>query len=114
MAAAFWGSTQTTSTPVGTQQVHQPVKRDLKGFEGAPPPVDQRGVVLARRMAAVRRRCRANIAATLQLQHQLDGLGAGDDDSVLLRTACERDHRFNDAVAGWSGTSERHDVTIPI
>jgi hypothetical protein len=63
-------------------------------------------------MAAVRRGCRANIAAALQLQHQFDALGAGYDDSVLLRAACERDHRFNDAVACWSGTRESHDVTI--
>ena len=42
----------------GTQEVHQPVKRNLEGFERAPPPIDQRYVVLAGRMAAVRRGCR--------------------------------------------------------
>jgi hypothetical protein len=83
-----------------------------EGFERAPPPIDQRYVVLAGRMAAVRRGCRANISATLQLQHQFDALGAGYDDSVLLRAACKRDHRFNDAVACRSGTRESHDVTI--
>src|SRR5882757_9582237 len=49
----------------GTQEVHQPVKRDLEGFEGAPPPIDQRYVVLAGRMAAVRCGCGASIAAAL-------------------------------------------------
>ena len=24
----------------GTQELHQPIKRDLKGFERAPPPID--------------------------------------------------------------------------
>ena len=102
VAAAFWGSTQTTSTPVGPQQVHQPVERDLEGLEGAPPPIDQCDIVLTGRMAAVRGSRCASIAAVLQLQHQFDGPGAGDDDSVLLRAACERDHRFNDSVACWS------------
>ena len=43
-----------------------------------------------------------------------DRFRAGDDDSVLLRAACERDHRFNDAVACWSGSREGHDVTISV
>jgi hypothetical protein len=30
----------------GAQEVHQPVKRDLEGFERAPPPIHQRYVVL--------------------------------------------------------------------
>ena len=92
----------------GTQEVHQPVKRDLKGFERAPPPIDQRYVVLAGRMAAVRRCCRANIAATLQLQHELDALGASNDDSVLLRATCKRNHRFDDAIACRSGMRGSH------
>jgi hypothetical protein len=69
----------------GTEEVHQPVKPNLKGFEGTPPPIDQRHVVLAGRMAAIRGGCRADIAAALQLKHQLDALGAGYDDSMLLR-----------------------------
>jgi hypothetical protein len=50
----------------------------------------------------------------MQLQHQLDGPGPGYDDSVLLRAARKRDHRFNDAVACGSATRESHDVTILI
>jgi hypothetical protein len=98
----------------GTQELHQPIKRDLQGFECAPPPVNQRYVVLAGRVAAVCRGCRASIATAMQLQHQLDGLGPGYDDSVLLRAACKRNHRFNDAVAYGSGASGSHDVTILI
>jgi hypothetical protein len=69
---------------------------------------------LAGRMAAVCRGCRASIATAMQLQHQLDGPGPGYDDSVLLRAARKRDHRFNDAVACGSATRESHDVTILI
>src|SRR5271156_5124042 len=50
----------------GTQELHQPIKRDLQGFECAPPPVNQRYVVLAGRMAAVCRSCRARIATAMQ------------------------------------------------
>jgi hypothetical protein len=96
----------------GTQELHQPVKRYLEGFERAPPPIDQRYVVLASRMAAVCRGCRARIPAAMQLQHQLDAPGTGYDDSVLLRATCERDHRFNDAIACGSGTRGSHDVTM--
>src|SRR5664279_6102022 len=91
-----------------TQESHQPVECDLEGLESAPPPIDQRYVVLAGRMAAVRRCCRANIAPTLQLQHELDALGASYDDSVLLRAASKRDHRFNDAIACRSGMRGSH------
>jgi hypothetical protein len=65
-------------------------------------------------MAAVCRGGRASIAAAMQLQHQLDGLGPGYDDSVLLGAACKRNHRFNDAVAYRGGTRGKHDVTILI
>jgi hypothetical protein len=98
----------------GAQELHQPIKRDLQGFERAPPPVNQRYVVLAGRMAAVRRGCCASIAAAMQLQHQLDGLGAGYDNSVLPGAAYKRNHRFNDAVTYGSGTRGSHDVTILI
>ena len=97
-----------------TQELHQPIKRDLEGFERAPPPIDQRYVVLARRMAAVCRGCRASITAAMQLQHQFDALGTSYDDSVLLRAACKRDHRFDDSIACWDGTRRSHDVTIPV
>jgi len=50
----------------------------------------------------------------MQLQHQLDGLGPGYDDLVLLGAACKRNHRFNDAVTYGSGTRVDHDVTILI
>ncbi len=40
-----------------TQEVQQPIKRDFGGFERAPPPIDQRDVILAGRKAAVRRGC---------------------------------------------------------
>jgi hypothetical protein len=96
----------------GTQDLHQPIKRDLEGFERAPPPIDQRYVVLAGRMAAVCRGCRASITAAMQLQHQFDALGTSYDDSVLLRATCKHDHRFNDAIACGSGTRGSHDVTI--
>jgi len=51
----------------GAQELEQPVKRDLKRLEGASSPIDQRYVVLARRMAAICRGCRAGIAAALKL-----------------------------------------------
>src|ERR1700676_3627654 len=98
----------------GAQELHQPIKRDLQSFDRTPPPVNQRYVVLPGRMAAVCRGCRASIAAAMQLQHQLDGLGPGYDDSVLLGATCKRNHRFNDAVAYGSGTRGSHDVTILI
>src|ERR1035437_299449 len=41
----------------------------------------------------------------MQLQHQLEALGTGYDDSVLLRATCKRDHRFNDSIACGSGTT---------
>src|SRR5258706_363135 len=50
-------------------------------------------------MAAVCGGRGTSIAAAMQLQHQLDGLGPGYDDSVLLGAACKRNHRFNDPVA---------------
>jgi hypothetical protein len=98
----------------GAQELHQPIKRDLQSFERAPPPVNQCYAVLAGRMAAVCRGGRASIAAAMQLQHQLDGLGPRYDDSVLLGAARKRNHRFNDAVACGSGTRGSHDVTILI
>jgi hypothetical protein len=48
----------------------------------------------------------------VHLQHQLDTLGTGYDDSVLRRATCKRDHRFEDAIACGSGTRGGHDVTI--
>jgi hypothetical protein len=98
----------------GTQELHQPIKRNLQSSERAPPPVNQRYAVLAGRMAAVCSGGRASIAAAMQLQHQLDGLGPGYDDSVLFGAACKRNHRFNDAVTSGSGTRVSHDVTILI
>jgi hypothetical protein len=50
----------------------------------------------------------------MQLQHQLDGLAPGYDDSVLLGAACKRNHRFNDPVAYGTGTRGSDDVTILI
>src|SRR6202161_3578087 len=79
----------------GAQEIDQPIKRGLESFERAPPPIDQRYVVLACRMAAVGRGSRASIAAAVQLQHQLDALRTGYDNSVLLRATCKRDHRLN-------------------
>src|ERR1700737_3063349 len=60
--------------PGGNQELPQPIKRDLESFERAPPPIDQHCVVLAGRMAAVCRSCRASIAAAMQLKHHLDAL----------------------------------------
>jgi hypothetical protein len=51
----------------GAQELDQPIERDLKRLEGASAPIDQRYVVLARRMAAICRGCGAGIAAALQL-----------------------------------------------
>jgi hypothetical protein len=96
----------------GTQEPDQPVKRDLKGLESAPPPIDQRNVVLAGRMAAIRSGRRASIAAALELQHKFDALGTGNDNSVLLRAMSKRDHRFNDAIACGSGMRDSHGVTF--
>jgi hypothetical protein len=48
----------------------------------------------------------------MQLQHHLDALGTSNDDSVLFRATCKRDHRFDDSIACWSGTRRSHDVTI--
>jgi hypothetical protein len=94
----------------GTQELRQPIKRDLQGSEWAPPPVNQRYLVLAAWMAAVCRGCRASIATAMQLQHQRDGFGPGHDDSVLLRAACKRNHRLNNSVA--SGILRgRHNIT---
>ena len=97
-----------------TQEVCQPIKRNLQGFERAPPPVDQRDVVLASGAAAVCRGRRAGIAVALQFQHQLDGPGAGDDDSVLLRATGKCNHRFENAVACGSDKRMSHDVTMLI
>jgi hypothetical protein len=98
----------------GTQELDQPIKRDLKGFECASPPVNQRNVVLACRMAAICRGSRARIASAMQLHHQFDAFGAGYDNSMLLRATCKRDHRFNDAIACGRGTRKGHDVTMQI
>jgi hypothetical protein len=98
----------------GTQEFDQPIKRDIKASKRAPPPINQGYVVLARRVTAVCGGCRLGIAATMQIQHQLDGLGPGYDDSVPLRAACKRNHWFNDEVAYGSGTGGSHDVTILI
>src|SRR3984885_12756395 len=97
-----------------TQEIYQPIKRNLQGFERAPPPINQRDVVLASRAAAVCRGRRTGIAAALQLQHQLDGPGAGYDDSVLLRATGKRNHRFDDAVACGNDKRMSHDVTVLI
>src|SRR6267142_162653 len=97
---------------VGTQEAHQPIKRWLNGIEGAPPPIDERYVVLAGRMAAVcRSRC-VSVAEALQLEHQFDAPGAGYDDPVLFQAMCKRDHRFDDSIACRSSESKSHDVTI--
>jgi hypothetical protein len=84
----------------------------LESSERAPPPIDQRYVVLACRMATVGRGGRASIAAAMQFQHQLDALGTGYDNSVLLRATCKRDHRFNDAIACGRDARDGHDVAM--
>src|ERR1700694_4878637 len=55
----------------GTQELDQPVKRYLEGFERAPPPIDQRYVVLASRTAAVCSGCRARIEVTFIEVHEV-------------------------------------------
>jgi hypothetical protein len=103
-----------------TQEINQPIKRDLQGFERAPPPINQRDVVLSSRPTAVCRGGCTSIAAAMQLQHQLDGFGPGYDDSVLLRAICKGKHRFDDAVARGRDRMDRsdkrrsHDVTVLI
>src|SRR5258705_3039568 len=55
----------------GTQELHQPIKRDLQGFERSPPPVNQGYVVLAGPMAAVFRGCATSLPPAGQLLNQL-------------------------------------------
>jgi hypothetical protein len=98
----------------GAQELRQPIKRRIEGFRRAPSPIDQHDVVLAGRTATICGGRRASKAAAMQLQHQLDAPGTGDDDSMLLRATCERDHRFDDSIARWSGVRGSHDVTIQV
>jgi hypothetical protein len=95
-----------------TQELYQPIKRELQGFERGPPPINQCHVVLAGWLTAVCRGCSPRVAATMQIQHQLDGPGPGHDDTLLFRTACKPNHWFKDAVACGGATRGSHDVTI--
>jgi hypothetical protein len=95
-----------------TQELHQPIKRRLKGPERAASPINQGHIILAGRPPAVCRRCCSNKAAAMQFKHHLYGLGAGYDDSVLFPAACKRDDRIDDSIAWRDGSRKSHDVTI--
>src|SRR5262245_41855682 len=90
------------------QEIHQPIERRLERLDRALPPVDQRHVVLSGRQAAICRRRHANMAAAMQLEHQLGALRSRHDDALQLRAAREREHRFDDALAGANETSLNH------
>ena len=53
----------------GAKEVHKPIERSLKSAERAPPPIDERNVILAGGEAAISRRRCAEIAAALQFHH---------------------------------------------
>jgi hypothetical protein len=76
-----------------------PFQREPKGFIGrvllGNDPDNQR----TGGSSVVRRGCRLRVAATKQIQRQLDGFGRGYDDSVLPGAVRKRNHWFNDAVA---------------
>src|SRR5580692_960093 len=63
-----------------TQEPHQPIECRLMGLERAPPPINQRHVVLTGRMATICRCCCTTIAPVMQLKHQFDALGTSYQD----------------------------------
>jgi hypothetical protein len=48
------------------------------------------------------------MAAAMQLEHQLGAPRSRNDDALLLRAACECEHRFDDALAGGNETGLDH------
>src|SRR5262245_17303639 len=90
------------------QEIHQPIERRLERLDRSLPPVDQRHVVLPGGQAAICCRCHANMAAAMQLEHQLGALRSRHQDALQLRAAREREHRFDDALAGANETSLNH------
>jgi hypothetical protein len=93
-----------------SEEIRQPVKRRLERVKRAPPPIDQRGVILRGRTAAIGSRSGSQEAAPLQFEHQFDAPRAGHDDALLRRAACQRDHRLENPVAGGQ-FNRRHHVT---
>jgi hypothetical protein len=92
------------------EEIHQPVHRRLKRVKRASPPIHKRNVVLTGWTAAIARRCRQQISAPVQLQHQFHALRASHHDALARRAACERDHRINNSVAG-GNLRGRHNIT---
>ncbi len=92
------------------EKIHQPVHRRLKRVKRASPPIHQRNVVLTGWTAAIARRCRQQISAPVQLQHQFHALRAGYHDALARRAARERDHRINNSVAS-GNLRGRHNIT---
>jgi hypothetical protein len=64
------------------EEIHQPVHRRLKRVKRASPPIHKRNVVLTGWTAAIARRCRQQISAPVQLQHQFHALRAGYHDAL--------------------------------
>ena len=65
------------------EEIHQPVHRRLKRVKRASPPIHKRNVVLTGWTAAIARRCRQQISAPVQLQHQFHALRAGYYDALV-------------------------------
>jgi hypothetical protein len=64
------------------EEIHQPVHRRLKRVKRASPPIHKRNVVLTGWTAAIASRCRQQISAPVQLQHQFHALRAGHHDAL--------------------------------
>jgi hypothetical protein len=92
------------------EEIQQPVHRRLKRVKRASPPIHKRNVVLTGWTAAIARRCRQQISAPVQLQHQFHALRAGYHDALARRAARERDHRINNSVAS-GDLRGRHNIT---
>lgn len=65
-----------------TKEIHQPVHRRLKRVKRASPPIHKPNVVVTGWTAAITRRCRQQISAPVQLQHQFHTLRAGYHDAL--------------------------------
>jgi hypothetical protein len=83
----------------GRKKLNEPIQRRFEGLDRVPSPINEGCVLLTARQAAIRRRGDTNIAAAMQLEHQLGAFRAGHNDPMMLRATCELDHRFDDAFA---------------
>src|SRR5712671_3053184 len=64
------------------QKMHEPVQRGFEGLDRAPPPVEQRHVILTVRQATGRRRPDAVVSAAMQLEHGLCTVRTCHDDAM--------------------------------